>query len=375
MKLHFPADRITRWLIALIAGTILTAMAGLWIYNRVHLFDSFEVIQSTEDKDTEGTRYAMLGGHVVKYGHDGLFCTDGENSPLWSISYSMQSPVYDICEDVMVIAEQQGRQVYVIDKDGLLGSFSTSLNIKAARAAASGVAALILEDDDVVWINLYNKDGSQIVSVRTTLEDSGYPLDIALSSDGRRMAVSFLSEEEGCLTGKIAFYDFSSSSEERHLVQTVSYANTVFPDVFYADGRTPVAVGDNCFIVFDRAKKPSQSVKVDFEKEIVSCFYDDDNIGFLFHSDAADMRYDMDVYGFSGKRTMQAACDFEYSGVSMAGGEILLYDTANLHVYRASGRPKLDVSYGKEVRYFAQAKGLRKYLVITEDSMDQIRIS
>ena len=61
-------------------------------------------------------------------------------------------------------------------------------------------------------INLFDKNGSQLASVKATQPESGYPLDIALTSNARQMLVSFVGTDNGELTGTIAMYDFSSAA-------------------------------------------------------------------------------------------------------------------------------------------------------------------
>ena len=82
----------------------------------------------------------------------------------------------------------------------------------------------------------------------------------------------------------------------------------------------------------------------------------------------------MSVYNFLGKETMHTQVNFAYEGIRMENREILLYDASGMHIYRTSGKEKFAVSYGKEVLYFTSLPGARRYLVITESSMDRIRI-
>ena len=76
------------------------------------------------------------------------------------MTYSMQAPIADICDGTMVIAEQQGTQVYIVNRDGLLGNFETQIPILKARVSRQGVVALVLQDDTVTWVNLYQADGT-----------------------------------------------------------------------------------------------------------------------------------------------------------------------------------------------------------------------
>ena len=206
-------DPITRYLILTLIAAAIIAVISYWVYNKTHMFDDYNVLSSTELKDVEGTRYVMLSGRIIKYSHDGIFCVNTENEMLWSAAYSMQTPVCDVSGGMMVIAEQQGDQVYVINARGVVGNFTTSLPIMKARISSNGVVALVQDDvDDVSWVNLFDKTGNAIASVKVTQSETGYPLDMALTSNAKGMIVSYAATDNGQVTGRICKYDFSSAS-------------------------------------------------------------------------------------------------------------------------------------------------------------------
>lgn len=361
---------------AAVAGLVFLVIFGFSYYNGHHLFQDYVVTHTSESLDIVGTRYQKLGDSIVKYSPDGIFCVSSRNEAKWSAAYSMQAPVVDVCEETMVIAEQQGTQVYVLNEKGLLGNFKTSLPILKTHVSAQGVVALVLGDGEVTWINLYSATGEEIVSVRTTVKDSGYPLDIALTPNASKMMVSYLGVSQGTLSSRIAFYDFSSAgSVEGHLTGTLDYGGRVFPEVYYADASTPVALSDNGFVVFRSGDEPVERKSVTFETEIVSSFHDKDYVGFVFENEAEDCQYRMELYQYGGKKVMDADFDGEYTEVKMDRGEILLYDAKYCTVFTASGTRRFTSDYEKQVAYFARLPGFRKYLVVTNDSMDHIRIS
>ena len=374
-----PRERTRRRRYAIITLTALLAIvAGCFLYyNGHHSFTEYVVTSTTENLDIVGTEYTMLGNYIVKYSSDGVFCVNSHNEVRWSAAYSMQTPIIDMCGQTMVIAQQQGRQVYVVNEDGLLGSFTTSLSILKAHVSKQGVVVLILEDSDVTWIEMYDVSGNEIAKIKTTLQDSGYPLDVAITPNASRMIVSYLGVSGRTLCSRIAFYDFSSASDsdESHLTGTLDYTGQVFPEVYYADASTPVALSDTGFVVFKNKKTPEEETSVVFEKEIVSSFHDSDNIGFIFNNEAADCRYEMELYHYNGKMAMRKEFDCNYTQVRMDRGEILLYDAKNCTVYTASGTRRFSSDYEKQVEYFAKIPGFRRYIVITNDSLDRIRIS
>lgn len=160
--------------------------------------------------DVNGTIYEPFGKNLLKYSPDGASCISKKGEALWSTTYSMQTPVADFCGTTAAVAEQQGTQVFVFNADGLMGQFDTTLPILKVKVAKQGVVAVVLQDSNVTWINFYEPDGTQIAENRTTINDSGYPMDISLSPDGLKIMVSYLMATQGNLSTKVAFYNFDS---------------------------------------------------------------------------------------------------------------------------------------------------------------------
>ena len=369
-------DKMSRNLVLIAVAAALLLVLVFWFYNRIHHFTQYRTVRTTQEEDIDGTQYAMLGKTLIKYSTDGLFASDTAGNIRWSLAYSMQTPISVQRGRRMAVAEQQGRQVVIIGENGAVGQFETRFPIRKLALSSGGVTAAVEEDGDVTWIRMYSQAGEELVAVKTTLEESGYPLDIDITSDAKRMMVSYLCEENGELSSRICFYDFSSSqdSEEDHLTAEQSYSRIVFPDVYYTDNNTPVAVGDCGCAVFGRGRRPEEKVWIEETREIVSAVYDSDYIGFIFRSGESDRKYDMEVRNYKGKTVMTAGFDFEYTGARMENGEILLYDSRNLYICRMSGKWKLSVTYDKPVVYFTALSGIRRYLVVTDECMDVIRL-
>ena len=369
-------DKITRNMVILLFALLVVLFFGIWIYGRVNLHTEIEITRSVGETDIAGTHYAMLDNHVIKYSTDGLFVTDTSGKTGWSIAYGIQTPIAACRGSRMALAEQLGKQIIVLNKSGVIGQFQTDLKIRRIALAENGVTGAVLEDGEITRIKLYDTQGQELVEIKTTMDMTGYPVDIALSKDAKRMMVSYLGEQNGQLVSRIVFYDFSSAQDADgdHITAEYSYSREVFPRVFYTDDGVPAAVGDDCILVFSKGRKPEEAVRVDEDREIVSVFYDDESIGMIFHSESTEARYEMEVYNYKGKKMMQTSFAFEYTGVCLENGEIVLYDERDLYIYRTSGKQKFSYQYDKPVRFFTRLSGAGKYLVITDDSLDTIKL-
>ena len=101
------------------------------------------------------------------------------------------------------------------------------------------MVAAVLTDEDVTWINLYDTQGGEIAKMRTTVKESGYPMDIALSPDGMKIMVSFLWPDQSGIQTRVGFYNFDSigQTEENNQVSLLTYDGVVAPSVYFVDER------------------------------------------------------------------------------------------------------------------------------------------
>lgn len=366
--------RLVLW--GIVIAVVVCAVAGFYLYNRLHTFRDYVISRSIENTMTSGTQYESVGKYLYRYNSDGVSCVSRSNEVQWSVTYSMQAPIVDVCGTTMAIAEQQGTQVYVVNEDGLAGNFETLLPILKVRVSKQGVVAVVLQDDDVTWVNLYDADGDAIASNKTTISDSGYPLDVDLSPNGEKMAVSYLEISQGVMTSDIVFYNFGSggNSANDYVVSSESLAGSVVPEVYFIDNSNAVAIADDGFVVFKGANALEKAVECWFDDEIISCFHEDDCVGFLFNASDGGNTFRMELYNYKGKQTASAGVDASFDEIKMENGQILMYTSSACSVYTEEGRLRFSSSYEKEIVDIFFFGEFRRYMIITQDSFDRIRI-
>lgn len=360
-----------------VIALIVCVVGGFALYNKLHTFRDYIVTDTVENTVSAGTKYETVDRYIYRYNSDGVSCVSRDNELKWSITYNMQAPIVDVCGKTMAIAEQQGNQVYVVNEEGQMGSFETLLPILKVRVSKQGVVALVLEDDNTTWINLYKADGTAIASDKTSVSESGYPLDMDISPDGQKLAVSYLGIEDGIMETNVVFYHFGSAgkAENDYVVSSTTYQETVMPEIFFAGNAVAAAVSDNGFVVFKGENEPKQSAVVSFEQEIVSCFHDEDRIGFLFTDTTGESDYRMEIYNYRGKRKARRFVDADFDEIKMQDGQILMFSEKECHIFSSSGRKRFESKYEKAMQDIFYFSSFRKYLVITNDSFDWIRIS
>ena len=148
---------------------------NLWSQNKT--YTSYETVATAEHSSTVNTMYTEYNGKLLKYSKDGISCLGSGNEAVWSQTYNMQNPMVDICQSAVAVADRQGNAVYVFDAQGVVTEISTLLPIQQISVSAQGVTAILLNDSDVSWIYLYDKEGNKLAESRAvwTKPDSPFP--------------------------------------------------------------------------------------------------------------------------------------------------------------------------------------------------------
>lgn len=376
LRLHKNKVRIRT---AVILTIVLVASVGYGVYHHVKVYRHYTLVSGEERSDDNATQYVFLKkGCILKCNPNGVTCVNKSNEVQWNTTFTMQNPILDICGTTVAVADQRGNEVYIFNENGLVGNFKVEYTLTKIRVAKQGVVAAVLEDGDVTWINVYDSQGNIIVKNKTSIGKAGYPLDMDISSDGLKMAVSFAGIQNQMLNFKVDFYNFSSvgKDQENNLVKEVEYENSVIPQVQFLGGDYAVAFRDDGVTVFSGKHVPEEKKNIAVEQEIVSTFYDDDYFGIITESDEEEQthRYKMELYRKNGTKCFQTYFDMEYSEVKIHGEEVFLYNSSETMIYTTAGKLKYSAAYDKQISEVIPAEGLGKYMIITPDSVDIIKI-
>ena len=76
----------------------------------------------------------------------------------------------------------------------------------------------------------------------------------------------------------------------------------------------------------------------------------------------------------NGRRTTQKYFDFDYKEIRMDEGKILMIQEGAMAVFSSSGRLRAQVKYDKPIEYVLALDGFGKYMILTQESTDKIRL-
>lgn len=373
LSMHkIAAMKKTAFAVAVVAAVAV----GVVFFIEKRSYRTYDIIQTSEQEDIVSTKYEVMSGKILRYSPDGAALVNSEMDAYWSTLYEMQDPVADIRGDWAVIADVDGTSMEIFDKDGEVGSVTTSYSIVKARISSNGLVAAILDGGDSTWINYYDSDGSLIAENQTHVEDPGYPMDVAVSDNGEIMMVTYQFIDGSDTTSYVAFYNFGDvgQNEDDRIVSGYTYEGVVIPEIRYFDTEQSVALREDGFTVYKGRQIPKESATEKVDKEIVSTFCDDDTIGMVFKNGNKDKQYTMKVYSVNGSLRFTKDFNIPYTTIKISGGNILLYNDSQICVMNSRGVEKYSGTVDGSINNFIKI-GWNRYLLVLDSGVNVIKFS
>lgn len=369
-KRKLKMNRMQCWTI--VAGVLILAVVLVYaLVKNNKVASSYEVVTSMSRGDDTSVYYCMMRKGMVKYSKDGVAMTNKSGSVLWNQTYEMASPTMTSAGDYVAVGDIGANTIYIFNEYGQLGRVSTDVPIQEIQISEQGVVAAVLSDTSSNYINLYDKQGNSLGSIKASLENTGYPLAIALSPDASKLAVSYLIVKSGSMQSRIVSYDFSDV-EGDHLLDTQELEG-LYPKAAFLDSREVVLFGEKGFVLYQADSKKIETQE-NFESEINSVFCTNQKLGFIFKNEDDNGKYRMEIYNKAGKKSSTYYFDLDYSGMTADDDEVILYNDEEMLIYQMGGRVRFRGTFNTAVTGVMPSWEDGLYWLIDDQSLREIRI-
>ena len=356
----------------IVAGVLILAVVLVYaLVKNNKVASSYEVVTSMSRGDDTSVYYCMMRKGMVKYSKDGVAMTNKSGSVLWNQTYEMASPTMTSAGDYVAVGDIGANTIYIFNEYGQLGRVSTDVPIQEIQISEQGVVAAVLSDTSSNYINLYDKQGNSLGRIKASLENTGYPLAIALSPDASKLAVSYLIVKSGSMQSRIVSYDFSDV-EGDHLLDTQELEG-LYPKAAFLDSREVVLFGEKGFVLYQADSKKIETQE-NFESEINSVFCTNQKLGFIFKNEDDNGKYRMEIYNKAGKKSNTYYFDLDYSGMTADDDEVILYNDEEMLIYQMGGRVRFRGTFNTAVTGVMPSWEDGLYWLIDDQSLREIRI-
>ena len=363
--------------IVIATATVLLLVGGTALYMSLRLYTDYDLRASAKRADTKATQFKEFQNNILKYSNDGASYTDYNNEMIWNQTYEMSNPTVDICEGYLVIYDKKGKDIYILNKKGLLHSIETNHPITQVSIAAQGTVAVLMDNQSRGLLALYDKEGNVLVNGAIHSEKGGYPVAIALSDDAIKLGVSIMNVKEGVVKSTLAFYNFGTVGENAidHMVSVATYDDMFIPELDFVSEEYMVAIADTGVMIFEGAQTPKETARIEFVKEIKSVFHNKNYIGVISENNNEEIHNIIQIYDLNGKMVMEENTDLEYSMTELlSSNEVCIANKTVCDIYTIRGVFKFHYEFEEELYSVMPGGSALNYTFILDGITEQVRL-
>lgn len=333
------------------------------------VFSGYVITEKGNYTVLENTSYLENNGNIVKYSKDGISNTGTNGEAIWNLTYEMQDPIVRIADGFVAVGDYNGHIVYLVDNSGSTYEVDTKLPIRDFSVSSAGYVAAILEDAGNSWINLFSKDGTQIVEAKATMSKTGYPISLSLS--GEVMGVSYFYVDGSTMRSSVTFYNFGGIGENTtdHIVSSYDYAGAVVPMITFMNNEAAFAIADNRLMFFAGGRKPVSNADILLGEEIQGVYYSDTHVGLLFYDQTGMNKHRLDVYDTTGTKVMSYAFDMNFKDILIRNNQVMIYNESECVIVGLNGKEKYSGMFEGKVHYVVPTDSPRKFLVVINNGL------
>ena len=360
--------------ILLMVIIVATITIALMVQSRIRTYTVCDVVSTSENHSIQSDKMLDFAGAVLSYGKDGAACVDAQGEALWNITYEMQSPMISMQGDMVAIGDYGSRIVYLMNTKGAVGEITTTMPIYKFCVSQAGEIAVVLNDTDVTWIYLYDTLGNVLAYFKTTMRQSGFPMDMSISPGGKLVGLSYVYVDSAELRSSVAFYNFGDvgQNETDNYVSGYDYSGVVIPTISFLDDDSAFAVADDRIIFFKGSEKPTNLSEHLVGDEIQKVFCDDKYVGLVYYSDQAEYRYKIEIYNKNGSLVDERNCNLEFRDIVIKDETAYLYSESQCLIYRIGGDIRYEGALPKTTYLIIPGTKATRFSTVNSDTIDQL---
>lgn len=359
---------------------VLVVIGFLYIAVNAYLhkdYTSYQVIHKVERKDSSSARYVQYGSGVIRYSRDGAMAMDSAGNLIWNGTFQMKDPILDVCDKYAVISDRGYKTLQIFNGEGKMTTIDVPNSIIKSKIANQGVTAVLMDGDNTNYLSIYDEEGTVLVNRRTVNKKDGFPLDIAISKDGRKLVTGYLSFNDGKVHSVLTFYNFGGVGQNfiDKIVGIVDFGQTIVPRIEFLNNNTFCAFSDNSFRLYSIEETPKEIYKETFKSDIKSILYSSKYAGFVLNNGEGSEKYRLVIYDLKGNVILDKNISYEYDTIYIAGEEIILYSDQEWIILTTGGQEKFHYSFESGISYIMPVNHIDRYIIIDNVNMEEVKLS
>lgn len=365
---------LTIVIVFIVVGVLL--MGLIFFNSKLRSYNGYEIVHTTELSNTTGSTYLSYKTGVLKLSRDGVEAMNAEGKVLWNVGYNMKDPIGVVCGNYSAIADRGGTTFITINGHGDTNTINTKFPIEQIEVASQGVTAVLTSNGEDNYIEIYSFDSqTKLLDMNTNTDKHGFPVDIALSMDGKKLITSYIAIEGDTIKSWVTFYNFSEYGKNLtdSTAGTVSFEN-IIPEIKFLTNDLICIYKDNGFILYKMKELPEAVAIEDINEEIESTFSNSSMIGFIVRGAESDGSKKLILYNYSGKKELEQKIQVSYEKVTMTDDLIIFYSPLTSDFYNLRGKHLFTSTFSKNVNYIFPTDKSNYLLYVSDAAMERIQL-
>lgn len=340
-------------------------------------YNNYEVIESTDRNSGSTTQYEMFGDYLLEYSNDGISCIDSNQEIVWNQAFEMLSPKIVICGEYLAIYDASGTQIFVMTEGGLQKNIETTSPIHTVCIAEQGTTAVLMKENNVSQVKLFDKKGNELANGKFYGDKGGFPIDIALSYDGTKLAVDMVDVSKGNVSTTISFYNFGSvgQSEIDNNVGTYTFEGLLVPEIDYVSNSRMIGMGTGRMLVFEGTQKPELAREIEIEEEILSYFHNEKYVGIVYNNVDEEELWHIKVMDFRGNTVMENDTSIAYNRIEfLSNNEVCVTSSTECQIFTTHSIKKFSYTFDKELYKVLAGSTHQNYTFIFKETIEEVKL-
>lgn len=357
-------------------------LAGILVVSYILSSSRCQYYVYKDETDTEenvDVSYETFADGYLKYSGNGIEYQKTFGRSQWNVALSYTHPFLVKSDSYALLGDKGENNLILFNENGKVRELTLKYPIVQATVSNQGIMEVILEGTNSNYIQVYNKKGELIADMRSSVEETGYPVSAAISPNGTQLVVSYYSIEGTTAKTSIAFYDFSRQlqSDDVTLKGGFDYEGIIIPKISFIDDNTVAAFGGKTTYFYNIEDTPKVKNEVKFTSDIESTFESDKYIGYVLNNTETPEKgkYILQIYNKKGAKKKECKLDMNYDSIQIWGKQIIATRENECTILDIKGNVLFQGELeGNTIESIMPTKGWRTYHVIFRDKIVKMQL-
>jgi len=262
-----------------------------------------------------------------------MLCVDKSGNVRWSIDFPTASPLIKVAGRYILIADSSGNHAALISRGNIIKSLELDGIIATTSLNKNGFFSISTNAEGYKSIlTAYNPLGDLYYQWKTS---ENFIIDSHVSKNGKKIACSLLSTKNGEVVGIVSVID----ADKAETIKEFQYDNAIFSDVEILSNGSLLAIGDTMTLAIPSSY--NNVIFIDYRGKILQDYAYTSSGRLALAFENSRNATTLEVYSKSLKMTGSTDVPFNISGMEIARGRVVLFDTHKINLYSYKGRAKV----------------------------------